>query len=198
MTKSVICGRAYPLGLDNVDTDLIIAAEHLKMLSRVGLGKHAFGALRKVKGNLFEDRRYRGASILVAGQNFGCGSSREHAVWALKDLGIEAIIAGSFSDIFAGNAFKNRLAAVAIGPARLPEVLRHAETGVLSVNLQSKMVSLGDRSLPFVMDEGQRAMLLAGGNEIGMTLEFEVEIAAHENNAAAALAPVPLVGGCPA
>ncbi|MFM2237613.1 MAG: 3-isopropylmalate/(R)-2-methylmalate dehydratase small subunit, partial [Pseudomonadota bacterium] len=106
---SNVNGKAYPLGLKNVDTDIIIPAEWLKTISRSGLGKGAFQALRGVEGNVFDDPAYTGAPILIAGDNFGCGSSREHAAWAMADLGISAVIAPSFSDIFSGNAFKNGL-----------------------------------------------------------------------------------------
>src|SRR5256885_3583394 len=103
-------GRAYPLGLKNVDTDMIIAAAHLKTIRRSGLGAHAFEALRRQADNVFDDPRYRGAPILIAGDNFGCGSSREHAAWALADLGGCAVIAPSLSAIFSRNAFKNGIA----------------------------------------------------------------------------------------
>ena len=111
---SPIEGRAYPLGLANVDTDLIIPASHLKTVSRSGLGACAFEMLRDTPGNLFADPIFHGAPILIAGDNFGCGSSREHAAWALTDMGIRAIIAPSFSDIFSSNAFKNGIATVVL------------------------------------------------------------------------------------
>jgi 3-isopropylmalate/(R)-2-methylmalate dehydratase small subunit len=183
MTKPIIVGRAYPLGLDNVDTDQIIAAEHLKTLSRAGLGKHAFGALRCGPGNIFDDPRYRGARILVAGANFGCGSSREHAVWALNDLGVEAVIAGGFSDIFAGNALKNGLVAISLGPASLELALAHAKCGVVSIDLARKIIGLEKSDLPFAMDESHRSQLLTGGDEIGMTMTHEANIIAYEQSA---------------
>jgi 3-isopropylmalate/(R)-2-methylmalate dehydratase small subunit len=180
MSRAIIAGRAYPLGLDNVDTDLIIAAEHLKTLSRLGLGAHAFAALRHQNGNIFTDPRYAGAKILVAGQNFGCGSSREHAVWALKDLGIEAVIAGGYSDIFAGNALKNGLAAISLGPACLQFILAHAMRGAITIDLERQVIGLCDDQVPFAMEESQRGRLLAGGDEIAMTLGFEPNIAEYE------------------
>jgi 3-isopropylmalate/(R)-2-methylmalate dehydratase small subunit len=191
MMQRIISGRAYPLALDNVDTDLIIAAEHLKTLSRLGLGRHAFGAIRAKPGNIFDDPRYHGANILVAGQNFGCGSSREHAAWALKDLGIEAVIAGGFSDIFAGNALQNGLAAIAIGPARLTQVLAHAKNGVISIDLEKRIISLGEERLPFSMDNGQRDRLLFGGDEIGTTLTFASKIREYERALPQLAQPVP-------
>ncbi len=107
-------GRAYPLGLKNVDTDVIIPAEYLKTITRLGLGSHAFETIRAQPGNVFDDPAYAGAPIIIAGDNFGCGSSREHAAWALLDLGVKAVIAPGFSDIFLGNAFKNGIITVTL------------------------------------------------------------------------------------
>ena len=100
-------GRAYPFGMKNVDTDIIIPAHWLKTVTREGLGRGAFEALRKDPANIFDDPSHEGAPIIIAGDNFGCGSSREHAAWALLDMGVKAVIAPSFSDIFSSNAFKN-------------------------------------------------------------------------------------------
>ena len=97
---TTVDGRAYPFGMKNVDTDIVIPAHWLKTISRAGLGKGAFEVLRKEPGNVFDDPDYAGSPILIAGDNFGCGSSREHAAWALGDLGIKVVIAPSFSDIF--------------------------------------------------------------------------------------------------
>ena len=104
---SEVSGTAYPWGAKNVDTDVIIPAHWLKTIKRSGLGRGAFETVRAQPGNIFDDPAYAGAPILIAGDNFGCGSSREHAAWALADMGIRAVIAPSFSDIFSGNAFKN-------------------------------------------------------------------------------------------
>src|SRR3546814_10329767 len=111
---STVEGRAYPFGMKNVDTDMIIAAKWLKTISRSGLGKGAFEALRQDPENVFDNPAYAGAPIIIAGDNFGCGSSREHAAWALADMGVKAVIAPSFSDIFSGNAFKNGILTVAL------------------------------------------------------------------------------------
>ena len=98
-------GRAYPWGVKNVDTDVIIPAHWLKTITRIGLGRGAFETVRAEPGNIFDDPAYAGSPILIAGENFGCGSSREHAAWALGDMGVKAVIAPSFSYIFSGNAF---------------------------------------------------------------------------------------------
>ncbi len=116
-------GRAFPLPLNNVDTDLIIPAAYLKTTHRQGLGQHAFEALRGTAGNPFEGASYEGALILLALDNFGCGSSREHAAWALADLGIRVVIATSFSDIFSGNAFKNGIATVELERAEVERLI---------------------------------------------------------------------------
>ena len=120
---STIEGRAIPLGAKNVDTDVIIPAHWLKTVTREGLGKGAFESLRGQPGNPFDDPDFAGAPILIAGDNFGCGSSREHAAWALLDLGIRAVIAPSFSDIFAGNAFKNGILAVSLPQEQVDRLL---------------------------------------------------------------------------
>ena len=114
-----VAGRAIPFGAANVDTDVIIPAEWLKTITRDGLGRGAFETLRADPDNLFDSAQFKGAPILIAGDNFGCGSSREHAAWALLDLGIRAVIAPSFSDIFSGNAFKNGILTVVLPQADL-------------------------------------------------------------------------------
>src|SRR6187549_3250086 len=107
-------GERLSVGAKNIDTDVIIPAHWLKTVTREGLGKGAFETVRAQPGNIFDDPRYTGSPILIAGDNFGCGSSREHAAWALADMGIAAVIAPSFADIFASNAFKNGIVTVAL------------------------------------------------------------------------------------
>ena len=119
-------GRAIPFGRKNVDTDVIIPAHWLKTVTREGLGRGAFEAVRKEPGNVFEDAEYAGAPILIAGDNFGCGSSREHAAWALLDMGVTCVIAPSFSDIFSGNAFKNGILAVVLPQEQVDRLLEAA------------------------------------------------------------------------
>lgn len=175
-------GRAYPLGLANVDTDLIIPAAYLKTVRRAGLGSHAFEALRREPGQVFDDPRYRGAPILIAGANFGCGSSREHAAWALADLGVRAVIAPSFSDIFSGNAFKNGIAAVVLDESAVARLLDSARRGhSISVDLETLHVasSAGD-FFTFQMDAFRRECLLGGLDEIALTLASEAAIHAYE------------------
>ncbi len=174
-------GRAYPLGRKNVDTDVIIPAPYLKTMSRVGLGRGAFESLRAEAGNVFDDPEFVGAPILIAGDNFGCGSSREHAAWAIGDLGIKCIIAPSFSDIFSGNAFKNGILTVVLPQGAVDRLLEVAKTHPISVDLEACTVTtpFQDR-FGFEMDPFRRACLLDGLDEIGLTLAMDEKIAAYE------------------
>ncbi len=179
-------GRAYPLGLSNVDTDIIIPAKWLKTISRTGLGKGAFETLRAVPGNVFDEPEYAGAPILIAGDNFGCGSSREHAAWAMADLGISAVIAPSFSDIFAGNAFKNGLVAIALPQAAIDRLMEVAKTNPIHVDLETQTVTtpFQDR-FEFDIDPFRKHCLLNGVDEIGLTLKSSDAISAYETKIAA-------------
>ena len=175
-----ITGRACPLGLANVDTDMIIAADHLKTTVRTGLGAHAFAAL-KGKGTAIDDVAYAGAPILIAGANFGCGSSREHAAWAMLDMGLTAVIAPSFSDIFAGNAFKNGILAVELPQDQVDRLLEIAKDQPITIDLENQVVTtpFQDR-FEFQIDPFRKRCLLEGLDEIGLTLASESAIAAHE------------------
>jgi 3-isopropylmalate/(R)-2-methylmalate dehydratase small subunit len=176
-------GRAIPFGRANVDTDIIIPAVHLKTLSRVGLGAYAFEALRREPGNVFDDPALAGAPILIAGANFGCGSSREHAVWALLDRGISAVVAPSFSDIFASNAFKNGLAAVALDEEAVARLLDLARIVPIAVDLEQETVLAGNEIFSFALDPFRRDCLVKGLDEIALTLESDAAIAAYEAHA---------------
>ena len=178
-------GRAIPLGLANIDTDVIIAAEHLKTITRAGLGDHALASLRKVPGNVIDDPAYAGATILIAGANFGCGSSREHAVWALIDRGITAVIAPSFSDIFAGNAFKNGMVTVVLPQAAIDRLMTVAVTKPIMIDLSTMTVTtpFQDRFV-FELDPFRRDCLRHGTDEIALTMASEPAIAAFEVNVA--------------
>lgn len=179
-------GRAYPLGLENVDTDTIIPAAYLKTITRAGLGKGAFEVLRTQPGNVFDDPAYAGANMIIAGDNFGCGSSREHAVWALVDMGVQAVIASSFSDIFAGNAFKNGILTVVLPQEAIDRLMVVAKTDPITVDLEAQTVTtpLKDR-YHFEVDPFRKHCLLNGLDEIGMTMGREATIAAFESRAVA-------------
>lgn len=179
-------GRAYPLGVKNVDTDMIIAAKWLKTISRAGLGKGAFEAMRQQPGNVFDDPEYAGSPILIAGDNFGCGSSREHAAWALADMGVKVVIAPSFSDIFSGNAFKNGILTVVLPQEVIDRLMEVAKTDPLHVDLESQKVTtpFQDR-FSFEIDPFRKSCLLGGLDEIGLTLESTGGIDRYEQRRAA-------------
>jgi len=174
-------GRAIPLGLNNVDTDLIIPAHYLKTITRKGLGRGAFEAIRAQAGNILDDPEYSGANILIAGDNFGCGSSREHAAWALADLGLDAIIAPSFSDIFSGNAFKNGILTVVLPQAAVDRLLDVAKTDPIRIDLAYQTVTTPCRDhFAFEIDAFRKHCLLNGLDEVGMTIAQDPVISAFE------------------
>ena len=179
-------GRAIPFGRANVDTDVIIPAKWLKTISRSGLGRGAFETVRAEPGNVFDDPAYAGAPILIAGENFGCGSSREHAAWALADLGIRAVIAPSFSDIFSGNAFKNGILTLELPRSAIDRLMTVAETDPVAIDLETQTVTtrFQDR-FAFEIDAFRKHCLLNGLDEVGLTLAMDPEIAAFEQRRAA-------------
>ena len=179
-------GRAFPLGLKNVDTDVIIPAHYLKTITRKGLGKGAFESLRAQPGNVFDDPEYAGASIIVAGDNFGCGSSREHAAWALADMGVKAVIAPSFSDIFSGNAFKNGIVTVVLPQEAVDRLVEVAKTDPITVDLEHQTVTtpFQDR-FTFEIDPFRKTCLIEGLDEVGLTIARESAIASFESKMAA-------------
>jgi len=179
-------GRAYPFGQKNVDTDIIIPAHWLKTITREGLGRGAFEVLRKTQGNVFDDPRYAGAPILVAGDNFGCGSSREHAAWALIDMGVKAVIAPSFSDIFSSNAFKNGILTVVLPPEQVDRLVEVAKTETISIDLETQTVTtpFQDR-FSFEIDAFRKSCLLEGLDEVGLTMSSDSAIGKYEAQLAA-------------
>ncbi|TVV72355.1 3-isopropylmalate dehydratase small subunit [Sphingomonas solaris] len=182
----IVEGRAIPLGRKNIDTDVIIPAHYLKTISRVGLGRGAFETIRAEPGNLFDEPQFARAPILIAGDNFGCGSSREHAAWAMLDMGITAVIAPSYSDIFSGNAVKNGIVPVVLPQAAVDRLLEVARDHPITVDLESCTVTtpFQDR-FAFEMDPFRRECLLGGLDEVGMTMAQGARIDAYERGAAA-------------
>lgn len=174
-------GRAIPYGAKNVDTDVIIPAHWLKTVTRDGLGRGAFETVRQDPDNVFDQPEFSGAPILIAGDNFGCGSSREHAAWALLDLGITAVIAPSFSDIFSGNAFKNGILTVALPQEQIDRLTEVAATDPITIDLESQTVTtpFQDR-FTFETDPFRRRCLLEGLDEIGLTLQQDEAITNYE------------------
>ena len=175
-------GRAYPWGAKNIDTDVIIPAHWLKTISRAGLGKGAFETVRANPDNIFDDPRYAGAPILIAGDNFGCGSSREHAAWALMDMGIQAIIAPSYSDIFSGNAVKNGIVPVVLPQDAIDRLVEVAKTDEVTVDLETMTVTtpFQDR-FEFSIDPFRRQCLMEGLDEVGLTLARDTAISKYES-----------------
>lgn len=177
-----VAGRAIPLGLKNVDTDIIIPARWLKTITREGLGRGAFETIRAEDGNVFDDPAYASAPILIAGDNFGCGSSREHAAWAMLDLGIRVVIAPSYSDIFSGNAVKNGILPVVLPQEAVDRLLEVARAGEpIDVDLESMTVTtpFQDR-YTFELDPFRRRCLLNGLDEVALTLEQDSAIGDFE------------------
>lgn len=183
---STITGRAIPFGRKNVDTDVIIAAEWLKTISRDGLGEGAFASVRAEPGNVFDDPTFAGAPILIAGDNFGCGSSREHAAWALLDMGITAVVAPGFSDIFASNAFKNGILTVTLPQEQIDRLMEVAQTDPITLDLENQTVTtpFQDR-FTFEIDTFRKTCLTQGLDEIGLTLARDASIGAYETRQAA-------------
>jgi len=179
-----LTGVAAPLLRANIDTDLIIPKQFLKTLVRSGLGQHLFSEVRyDAEGRerpdfILNQAPYRAASILLAGPNFGCGSSREHAPWALKDFGIRAVLAPSFADIFYTNCFANGLLPVTLPMAAIETLATVA--GPLTVDLPAQQVHGGGHSFPFELEPTRKAVLLEGLDEIKRTEANLADIAAFE------------------
>src|ERR1700683_3255818 len=183
-------GVVVPLDKVNVDTDQIIPKQFLKRIERTGFGEFLFYDWRfsgdgiKIADFVLHQPRYAKASILVAGKNFGCGSSHEHAVWALTDYGFRVVIASSFADIFANNSLKNGLLTVLLKEEEIAEIMRRAQAiddYELTVDLEALLVKDEKGfAATFAMDEFSRHCLLNGLDDIGLTLQHEAEIAAYE------------------
>jgi 3-isopropylmalate/(R)-2-methylmalate dehydratase small subunit len=187
---TTLTAAAAPLNLANVDTDKIIPARFLKTIKRSGLGQHLFANLRynddgsEKPDFVLNQPKYRNAEILVAGKNFGCGSSREHAPWALLDFGIRCVIAPSFADIFFGNCFKNGILPVVMPAdicARLMDDAALGPNARLTVDLARQVVVRPDgEEIPFEVDPFRKNCLLNGLDDIGLTLEHEAAISTFE------------------
>jgi len=181
-----LTSRTVFLLQDNVDTDQIIPARYLKTTSREGLGQHLFADWRRDAAGqarpefVLNGPQAQGAAVLVAGRNFGCGSSREHAVWALRDYGFRAVVALSFADIFRNNALKNAVVPVQIEPDAHARLVA-AGGGEVTVDLVSSRITLPDRtSSPFPLEPFSRHCLIEGVDELAYLIAQEADIAAHE------------------
>ena len=186
-------GSAVPLDQANIDTDQIIPKQFLKGVTRTGYGKHLFHDWRYLDLHEQEPNpefalnkpEYQGASILVTRENFGCGSSREHAPWALDDYGFKVIIATSFADIFYGNCINNQLLPVTLDSASIDalfDLVKHQPDITIDVDLPNQSVSAGEQVFHFDIAEHHKNNLLKGLDAIGITLELDDKILAYENN----------------
>lgn len=186
---TVHTGRAVPLRRTNVDTDQIIPAEYLKRVSRTGFEDGLFAAWRKNEPNfVLNQPQYDGATILVAGEDFGTGSSREHAVWALQDYGFRAVISPRFGDIFRGNSLKGGLLTVLLAPATVEKLWQLVESDPatqVTVDLERREVRAPGISESFDLEDYTRWRLLEGLDDIGLTLRHEADITAFEGGRAA-------------
>lgn len=186
---TTLSGIAAPLPIVNIDTDMIIPKQFLKTIKRSGLGANLFDEMRfdndgkEVADFVLNKEPYRRASLLIAGDNFGCGSSREHAPWAIADFGIRCIIAPSYADIFYNNCFNNSILPIAL-PKDLVEELMALATNdpeaPFSVDLEAQMLRAGNKEYAFEIDSGLKQRLLQGLDSIGMTLEHVEKIGTFE------------------
>jgi 3-isopropylmalate/(R)-2-methylmalate dehydratase small subunit len=185
-----LTGVAAPLPMINVDTDMIIPKQFLKTITRSGLGKSLFFEMRyddngaELPDFVLNRKEYRNAEILVAGDNFGCGSSREHAPWALQDFGIRAVIAPSFADIFFGNCFKNGMLPIVLPQEQIDLLMADAQgdnTRVITIDLPAqKVIRANGESFSFDINPTSKTQLVEGLDEIGQTLQRAGEIAGFE------------------
>ena len=191
-----LSGVAAPLEITNVDTDMIIPKQFLKTIKRTGLGQGLFFELRFLEDGtenpdfVLNRPAYRAAKILIAEDNFGCGSSREHAPWALLDFGIRCVISTSFADIFYNNCFKNGILPIRVSPEQLGLLMKDAKRGsnaTLTVDLESQKIHRPEgETIPFEVDPFRKHCLLNGLDDIGLTLEKTAKIEAFEQRAQAA------------
>ena len=187
---NTLTGIAAPMPLVNIDTDMIIPKQFLKTIKRSGLGVNLFDEMRYDRqGNEIPDfvlnqEAYRQAEILVAGENFGCGSSREHAPWAIKDFGIRCVIAPSFADIFYNNCFKNGILPIALPPETVDVLMKDAEKGAnarMTVDLEAQTVTTSDGEVfGFEVDAFKKHCLMEGLDDIGLTMAKADSIDSYE------------------
>ncbi|AJR00584.1 MULTISPECIES: 3-isopropylmalate dehydratase small subunit [Hafnia] len=184
-------GIVVPLDAANVDTDAIIPKQFLQKVTRTGFGQHLFNDWRFLDDAgqqpnpdfILNQPEFKGASILLTRENFGCGSSREHAPWALTDYGFKVVIAPSFADIFYGNSFNNQLLPVTLSEAEIDELFAQVEAAPgmsFTVDLETQTVRAGDKSYSFELDSFRRHCMMNGLDSIGLTLQHEAAISEYE------------------
>lgn len=182
-----LTGIAAPLPIINIDTDMIIPKQFLKTIKRSGLGKNLFDEMRfaadgkEIPDFVLNKEPYRKASILVTGENFGCGSSREHAPWALLDFGIRCVIAPSFADIFHNNCFQNGILPVQLPQDQVDQLMEDASRGrEISIDLEAQTVKAGNKQFSFNIDALRKDRMLKGLDAVGITLQHQSDITAFE------------------
>ncbi|MBM2852990.1 MAG: 3-isopropylmalate dehydratase small subunit [Candidatus Nitrosotenuis sp.] len=181
-----ISSIAIPLDRANVDTDQIVPKQFLKLVQRTGFGKFLFYDWRFDQGGeqkpdfVLNDQKYSNSHILITGENFGSGSSREHAAWALKDYGIDVIIASSFADIFYNNCFKNGILPISIPRTMVDELMQTKST--IEVDLEYQTIKYDNKIIPFTIDKGRKKTLLEGLDDIAVTLQHQDKITLYEKS----------------
>ncbi len=187
---TTLTATAAPLPLINIDTDMIIPKQFLKTIKRTGLGKNLFDEMRfnsdgsEIKDFVLNKEAYKDAKVLVALDNFGCGSSREHAPWALLDFGIRCVIAPSFADIFFNNCFKNGILPIKLPRDQVDELLTVAEDegNSFTVNLEKQQITAGNKEYQFEVDSFRKNCLIEGLDDIGLTLQKDDKISSFEKS----------------
>ena len=182
-------GIAAPLPIVNIDTDMIIPKQFLKTIKRTGLGVSLFYEMRyDTEGKLIDDfvlntKPYDNSKILVAGDNFGCGSSREHAPWSLKDFGIRCVISTSFADIFYNNCFQNGILPIVVNAEELDRLMSAAGSQLeFNIDLPNQSIQVGNHSINFDIEDHRKERLLQGLDDIGITLGYKEDISSYESN----------------
>ena len=176
------------LPIVNIDTDMIIPKQFLKTIKRTGLGKNLFFEMRydqsgkEIDDFILNNSPYNNSKILIAGKNFGCGSSREHAPWALMDFGITCVISSSYADIFYNNCFKNGILPITISEDQIKEISEYSNRKEeISVNLPEQTISFGNKEIKFEIDQFKKKCLIEGLDDIALSLEKSEKIVSYEN-----------------
>ena len=184
---NTLTGIAAPLPMINVDTDMIIPKQFLKTVKRTGLGKSLFFEMRydengnKIESFVLNNKPYDNSSILITGKNFGCGSSREHAPWALLDFGIQCVIAQSFADIFYNNCFKNGMLPIILNENEIEELAEYSKRKEnIEINLNEQDISFGNKKIKFDIDPFKKKCLLNGLDDIALSLKQSDKISSYE------------------
>ena len=185
---NILKGVPANLPMINVDTDMIIPKQFLKTIKRTGLGKSLFFEMRydengkKIEKFVLNKKPYDGSSILITGKNFGCGSSREHAPWALLDFGIKCVISSSFADIFYNNCFKNAMLPIILDEEKIAELVQYSERKEnIEINLKEQEITFGNKRFKFKIDSFKKKCLLEGLDDIALSLEKSEKISLYED-----------------